>query len=124
MAMLVSQEADRPLTGLYGAGIDMTAKRWESVGPDHPIAIMAHSLSDRAYELAAVAGISRWDLCVAMANAIGHVLADSAKPPPEGVVLPNRNARKMPREAALERFDSLREIMQTAYDTRDTKGSA
>ena len=54
-------------------------KTFDTIGPDHAISKVANALSDQAFELSAKMGISRWDLCVAMANAIGQILADSGK---------------------------------------------
>ncbi|MGI9491413.1 MAG: hypothetical protein ACR2QF_03200 [Geminicoccaceae bacterium] len=97
----------------------------EIIGPEHPISRVADALSDQAFELAAKMEISRWDLCVAMANACGKILADAAsKPaPPDGIVMPKRG-RNMPRPEAVERMDALREIMEASYDMRDIKGEA
>ncbi len=97
--------------------------RYEVVGADDPVTRMAHAISGQAFQLAAQFKMSRFDVCVAMANACGHILADNLAPPPEGVVMPKRG-KAMPREAALERMDSLREVMQAAYDMRDIKGGA
>lgn len=85
----------------------MAKPKSEIIGPDHAISRMANGLSDGALELAARARLSRWDLCVALANACGQILADS---------------KDMPRDKALERMDSLREVMQGAYDLRGVEG--
>ena len=84
-------------------------KTAEVIGPDHAISKMARGLSRNVDELAAKAGISPWDVCVALANACGQILAQS---------------KDMPRDHALDRMDSLREIAQGAYDLYDVKGEA
>ncbi len=87
----------------------MNKKTSEVIGPDHAISRMAHTLSSNAYELAAEAGLSTWEIAVALANACGQILAGS---------------KDMPRDIALERMDSLREIMAGAYDLYGIEGEA
>lgn len=94
---------------------------FEAVDGEHGISMIANAISEQACEMAAKARISRWDLCVALANACGHILADQSKPPPAGIIMPNRG-RPMPRAAALERMDALRTIMEASYDLRDVSG--
>jgi hypothetical protein len=102
----------------------MTQETFESIGPEHPISRIANALSDEAVVLAARTGLSRWDLCVAMANAIGHILADSGSPLPPGVrYAPGAAPKTMPRDAAMRRLDDLRVVMESAYDLRDVRGS-
>lgn len=104
----------------------MVDKTSERIGPDHPISVMAGALSDNAFVLAAGMQMSRWDMCVAMANAIGHILADSGKPLPEDIArqVPAKQSRAMPRDAALGRMNDLIEVMQGAYDLRNIEGEA
>lgn len=102
----------------------MSEPKFENIGPDHPISQLANTLSDQAFILSAQFGISRWDLCIAMSNACGQILADAASTnadPPEGVSMPKRG-EGLPREKALERMDHLRVIMESAYDLRNVEG--
>ena len=81
----------------------------EVIGANHPISILANVLSAHAYQLAAVQGISRWEVAVAMANACGHILADSGD---------------IPRDQALHRMDMLRQAIEGGFDLRDVEGSS
>lgn len=87
-----------------------------SIKPDHPIARIANSLSGAAYELAGQARMSKMDLCVALANACGQILADAAQPAAGG--------KPLPRDAALKRMDDLRKVMEAAYDLRTVEGES
>ena len=58
----------------------MSEPKYEQIEADHPISLIAHSITANAFELSAQFGISRMDLCAALANAIGKILADAAKP--------------------------------------------
>ena len=75
---------------------------------DHPLALMANAIAEQHREFCAINQMSPWDFCEALANACGMILASS---------------KDMPRDAALERMDSLRRIMEGAYDLRDVEGS-
>lgn len=75
-------------------------KDLELLNGDHAITALANSLSDNVTQIANASGISRWEVCVAMANACGHILAEG----------------NMTREAAIERLDALRKISETAYE--------
>lgn len=102
------------------------APKPEVIGPDHPISRISNALSDQAFILAGQFGVSRWDLCVAMSNACGQILADAATPnaePPPGVTMPKRGSG-LPREKALDRMDQLRVVMQGAYDLRTVQGES
>ena len=81
------------------------------IGPDHPIAVLATQLAHPkwSHQICARAGLSKWEFCEAMANACGQILA---------------NSQNMPREHALDRMDSLREVMQGAYDLFGCEGEA
>jgi hypothetical protein len=81
-------------------------KTFEALGPDHPVAFLANAISDNAWTIAAASGVSRFQLCVAMANACGHILAGAGLPPAE----------------AQDRIDALRTCMQGAYDLHDAEG--
>lgn len=83
--------------------------RFETIAHDHPISVIANTLSDRAEELAADYRISKWDVAVAYANAAAQILADS---------------KDMPREKALERIAGLQEVMRSTYDLRTVEGEA
>lgn len=85
----------------------------ELISEDSAIHRFANGLSSDAEKMCAAMGMSKWDLCVALANACGHILADAAHP---GL------GKGLPRDKALERMDALREVMQGAYDLRDVAG--
>lgn len=89
--------------------------KFETVGLEHPVTNLANALADEAPSFAAKMGISKMDVCSAMANAIGFILADASKPGPGGTGLP--------REKALARMDHLRTIMQASYELREVKVS-
>lgn len=89
---------------------------FETVGADHGISVLANTLSDMAYETAARLQLSKWDVCVALANAIGQILADASKPQSGG--------KPLPRSAALARMNNLKKVMKGAYDLRDIEGEA
>jgi len=82
---------------------------FKSVAADHAISNIANSISGQANKIAAQAGVSKLDIAVALANACGHILADS---------------KDMPRETAMLRINDLKKIMQAAYELRDTVGEA
>lgn len=88
----------------------------EIVGPDHGISVLANTLSDMAYETAGRLQMSKWDVCVALANAIGQILADGSKPESGG--------KPMPRSHAMARINDLKKVMKGAYDLRDVEGEA
>jgi len=88
--------------------------KFETVDADHGISKLANTLSDMAFETAGRLGISKWDVCVALANAIGQILADGARPQSGG--------EPMPRSAALARMNDLKKVMKGAYDLRDVQG--
>jgi hypothetical protein len=81
-------------------------KTFEALGPDHPVAFLANAISDNAWTIAAASGVSRFQLCVAMASACGHILAGAGLPPAE----------------AHDRIDALRTCMRGAYDLHDAEG--
>ena len=81
-------------------------KTLKALGPDHPVAFLANAISDNAWTIAAASGVSRFQLCVAMAGACGHILAGAGLPPTE----------------AHDRIDVLKTNMQSAYDLHDAEG--
>jgi len=89
-------------------------KKFETITPDHPVSRIANTLSAAAYELAGQARISKMDLCSALANACGQILADAGTPQSGG--------KALPREEALKRMDDLRRVMEAAYDLRTVQG--
>jgi len=91
-------------------------KKFESIGPEHPISKIANALSGAAYELAGQARMSKMDLCAALANACGQILADAAKPQAGG--------KPLPIDEAIRRMDDLRRVMEAAYDLRNVEGEA
>lgn len=93
----------------------MTSGKFETIEPDHPISRIANTLAQEAFTLAGRARISKMDVCVALANACGQILADAAKPASGG--------KPLPREEALRRMDDLRKVMESAYDLRDVAGA-
>ena len=104
----------------------MSDGKFDTIGPDHPINKIATALTENAFELSAEFGISRFDLCVAMANAIGKIMAEAAAPmadPPPGVTM-QRRGKGLPRSAALGRMDDLRVVMEAAYDLHGAEGQA
>lgn len=90
--------------------------KFESIGPDHPISKIANSLSGAAYELAGHAKISKMDLCAALANACGQILADAA--------IPQAGGKPLPKAEAVKRMDDLRVVMEAAYDLRTVEGES
>lgn len=82
---------------------------YEVVEADDPMAIFANTLADQAQDLAAAHKISKWDVCVAMANAIGFILADGTD---------------MPKATAFQRIRHIVKVMKAAYELRKTEGSA
>jgi len=94
----------------------MEEPKFETIGRDHPVSHLANELAAHAHMLAGVAQISKFDVCVAMANACGLILADAAKTAPGG--------KPLPRDKAIERMNALRTIMESAYDLRDVKGAS
>lgn len=92
----------------------MTEPTFGVTGPGDPVGRIANNLAAMAEDLARGAQISRFDLCVALANTIGFILADAAKPKLGG--------KALPRSQALERMDALRKVMEGAYDLRDIEG--
>ncbi len=87
----------------------MSKKTAEVIGPDHKISRIANAIAANAYQLAGEAGLSKWEIAVALANACGLILAGS---------------KDMSRDHALERMDSLRTIMAGAYDLYGVEGEA
>jgi hypothetical protein len=81
-------------------------KTFKALGPDHPVAFLANAISDNATTIAAASGVSRFQLCVAMANACGHILAGAGLPPAE----------------AHDRLDALKTCMPSAFDLQDAEG--
>jgi hypothetical protein len=95
----------------------------EMVDPEHPVAKLATMLSSEALVLSAAAGLSRWELCMALANACGHILAAAGKPAPDlppGITMPKRGKALSP-EDAMQRIDALHEIMRRAYELHDVR---
>lgn len=90
--------------------------KFERVEPGHGIETLANMLSSMAYETAGRLKMSKWDVCVALANAIGQILADASTPQSGG--------KPMPRSAAMARIKDLQKVMKGAYDLRDVKGEA
>lgn len=89
---------------------------FETITGNHPVGKLANTLSDMAFELAAHLRMSKMDVCSALANACGQILADAAVVPAGG--------KALPREEALNRMDALRKVMESAYDLRSVKGSS
>ncbi len=85
----------------------MSERKAEVIGPDHTISRLANSLSAETERITNAASISPWEFTVALANACGQILA---------------KYKDMPRDTALERMDSLREVMVGAYDLYDVEG--
>ena len=79
------------------------------IGADHPISKLANTIAGLVSEIGPENKMTSWGVCVSMANACGLVLAAS-----EG----------MPRDAAEELMDDLRQIMGRAYDLHDVEGEA
>jgi len=79
-----------------------------------PVSTLAHALTDEAGPIALKMGISKMDVCVAMANAIGFILADAR--------MPARGFTGMPKQTAMDRMDDLRKAMALAYDLREIDG--
>jgi len=87
----------------------MSENTFKTVGPNHAISNIANNISGLADGIATNGGISRFEVAIALANACGHILADS---------------KDMPRSAAMKRIDDLKTIMQSAYELRGTVGEA
>ena len=81
----------------------------EIIAADHPISKLANDITAMVYQLANERQLTRWNVCEALANACGMILAAS---------------KDMPRDAAMDRMDSLRLIMGGAYDLYDVEGEA
>lgn len=94
----------------------MTVGKFQTTKQGDPVSVLANALSRTAFELAAKMRMSKMDVCCAFANAIGHILADSAKSQSGG--------KSLPRDGAISRMDDLREVMQAAYDLRDVAGES
>lgn len=90
------------------------SKKFENVAPNHPVSKLANSLSAVAYDFAGRLRISKMDVCSALANACGQILADAAKPQSGG--------KSLPRAEAVRRMDDLRKVMEAAYDLRTVEG--
>lgn len=90
--------------------------KFQNIGPDHPVSKIANTLSGAAYELAGQARISKMDLCAALANACGQILADAGQPQSGG--------KPLPKAEAVKRMDDLRRVMEAAYDLRTVEGSS
>lgn len=98
-------------------------KHVEVVGPDHPIARFAHMLADEVYDLGAEWNLSRFDMCVALANACGNILADASLPPnpPPHIILKSPDGRPgkvLTPDKALDRIQDLHGIMRDSYLNR------
>ncbi len=94
---------------------------------DAPVSKLANALSANSLEFSAEFKMSRWDVCCAYANAIGHILADAAEPLPDHMLPPEKRGRKgggIPKEAAFARMRDLIKVMENAYELRSTKGEA
>ena len=87
----------------------MSNGTFKSVAPDHAISNIANGISNQVGEIANNAGISRFDVAVALANACGHILGDS---------------KDMPHSAAMARINDLKKVMKAAYELRGTVGQA
>ena len=98
----------------------MAKPKIKLVGHGDPINRMANTLSADVENLGAAYEMSPWDVCQALANACGQILADAAHPRP--TKLRPKVGKAMPREHAIERMDALRTIMEGAYDLRDIAG--
>ena len=79
------------------------------IDEDHPIAQLANRMVCGAPELAGMFGISKWDVCQAMANACGIILSQG---------------KDIPREHAVVCIEVLHKAMQHAYDLSDIKGES
>lgn len=88
---------------------DKPEKTSEIIGPDAPVSKLTHEFVSQVPSISQLTDLSPWEICEAWANACGQVLAQS---------------KDMPRETAMDRFDSLREIMAGAYDLYDIQGEA
>lgn len=91
-------------------------KKFEIAKADHPVAQLSNTLSGMAFELAGTMRMSKMDVCAALANACGQILADASKPASGG--------KPLPRDEATKRMDDLRDVMQGAYDLRTVQGEA
>jgi hypothetical protein len=83
-------------------------------GPDDPVAVLANALAGEVDQIGARYSLSKMNVCVAMANAVGYIMADAAKDP----------GKALPREAAKSRMRDLHRVMRAAYELRGTEGSA
>lgn len=91
-------------------------KKFDTVKADHPISQLSNTLSGMAFELAGKMRMSKMDVCAALANACGQILADASKPASGG--------KSLPRDEATKRMDDLRKVMEGAYDLRTVQGES
>jgi hypothetical protein len=74
---------------------------------DRRIAQLACAVEGATKSYAQMCGLTPWEVCIALANALGHSLAEGGA---------------LPREEAVARIETLREITQGAYDLHDVWG--
>jgi hypothetical protein len=74
---------------------------------DRRIAQLACAVEGAAKSYGSMSGLTPWEVCIALATAPGHTLAESGA---------------ASREHALARIESLREIIQRAYELHDVRG--
>jgi hypothetical protein len=75
---------------------------------DRRIVQLACAVDGAAKSYAQMSGLSPFEVCIALANALGHALAEGGA----GAA----------RADALARIETLREIIQAAYDLHDVRG--
>jgi len=73
---------------------------------DRRIAQLACAVEGAAKSYASMSGLTPWEVCIALATALGHTLAEGGA---------------ASREQALARIETLREIIQGAYDLHDIR---
>lgn len=91
--------------------------KFQTVEPNHPVSKLADALSANAEDFSQSFGMSKMDVCAAMANAIGHILFDAGRPPPGAI------GKALPKADALKRMDNLRQVMEAAYELRGVEGN-
>lgn len=83
---------------------------------NHPAAILAKNIYQNHPDVSMGLKITPWEICVAMSNATAMILADLSGP--------HNGDSAVTRDEAIERMDSLHEVMKVMYYRCTSEGRA
>jgi len=92
--------------------------RLETADATAPVTVAVNVLLGNSYKMAADLRLSRYELCIVMANVIGHIIAESCLPakPPEGIILKG-TGKPMTDTIARSRLADLGRITRQVFRT-------